>query len=62
MQKILLSTLVVLSLGISACVLHPPQERRDGDDNRHEQRRDDSGHQQRRGDDDQRDQRHDGRN
>lgn len=64
MQKFLLSTLIVMSLGISACVFAPPRDGRDGNDNRHEQRRDDNDrhHEQRGDENDRRDQGHDGRN
>jgi len=75
MQKILLTALLVMTLGISACMIRPHQDGREGSDSRHEPQRDgpdtryeprrgdsDNRHEQRHGDDDRRDQERDGRN
>lgn len=63
MSKLLLSLLIVLSLGVCACVVHHPPDGRDGNDSRHDHRRDDNDnrHDQRH-DDDRRDHGSDGRN
>ena len=64
MHRFFLATLIVTSLGLSACVFAPPRDGREGYDNHHEQRRDgnDNRHDQRDDDNDRRDHGRDGRN
>ena len=67
MQKIFLSTLIVMALGISACVFAPPRDGRDGYDNGRDHRGDDNDRREHRGNDndrrdDHRDDGRDGRN